>query len=51
MPPAPWVVRNPAVEQPFAVNLAPLYAASFKVQSRVIAIGPFLVEPLPSAKN
>jgi hypothetical protein len=30
MPPAPWVVRNPAVEKPFAVNLAPLHAANFK---------------------
>jgi hypothetical protein len=30
MPSAPWVVRNPAVEKPFAVNLAPLQAANVK---------------------
>src|SRR5262245_29566138 len=30
MPPPPWVVRNPAVEKPFAANLVPLRAASTK---------------------
>jgi TIR domain len=30
MPPAPWLVRNPAVEKPFAANLAPLHAVNVK---------------------
>jgi hypothetical protein len=39
MPPAPWVVRNPEVEKPFAVNLAPLHAANFKAAMERYATG------------
>jgi hypothetical protein len=39
MPPAPWVVRNPAVEKPFAVNLAPLQAANVKAAMERYAAG------------
>jgi hypothetical protein len=39
MPPAPWVVRNPAVEKPFAVNLAPLHAANYKAAMERYAAG------------
>jgi len=39
MPPAPWVVRNPTVEKPFAVNLAPLRAASFQAAMERYAAG------------
>ena len=39
MPPAPWVVRNPAVEKPFAVNLAPLQAANYKAAMERYAAG------------
>jgi hypothetical protein len=39
MPPAPWVVRNPAVEKPFAVNLAPLHVANLKAAMERYAAG------------
>jgi adenylate cyclase len=39
MPPAPWVVRNPAVEKPFAVSLAPLRAANYKAAMERYAAG------------
>jgi adenylate cyclase len=39
MPPAPWVVRNPTVEKPFAVNLAPLHAANVKAAMERYAAG------------
>jgi TIR domain len=39
MPPAPWVVRNPAVEKPFAVKLAPLQAANYKAAMERYATG------------
>jgi TIR domain-containing protein len=39
MPPAPWVVRNPAVEKPFAVNQAPLQAANYKAAMERYAAG------------
>jgi len=39
MPPAPWVVRNPAVEKPFAVSQAPLQAARFKAAMERYAAG------------
>jgi hypothetical protein len=39
MPAAPWVVRNPAVEKPFAVNQAPLHAANFKAAMERYATG------------
>jgi TIR domain len=39
MPSAPWVVRNPAVEKPFAVDLAPLQAANFKAAMERYAAG------------
>jgi hypothetical protein len=39
MPAAPWVVRNPAVEKPFAVNQAPLQAANYKAAMERYATG------------
>jgi hypothetical protein len=39
MPPAPWLVRNPAVEKPFAVDLAPLQAANVKAAMQRYATG------------
>src|SRR5262249_14320144 len=39
MPPAPWFVRNPGVEKPFAVNQAPLRAANYKAAMERYATG------------
>jgi len=40
MPPAPWVVRNPAVERPFAPNQAPLSpAANYRAAMERYAAG------------
>jgi hypothetical protein len=39
MPPGPWVVRNPVVEKPFAVNLAPLQAAHYQAAMERYAAG------------
>lgn len=39
MPPAPWVVRNPAVEQPFVPNQVPLAAGLYKAAMERYAAG------------